>query len=127
MSAGQRGPKNHHWKGGRWYVGGYVAVPIPPDHRFADMAPHGYVYEHRLVLAEHLGRSLAPGDVVHHRNGVTDDNRFENLEFFESNAANTSHHGKLRRDAYLNASSLDPIRRTLDWLSGTQTDVSKAS
>ena len=56
---------------------GYVEV-WKPDHPMAQKG--GYMMEHRLVMAEHLGRMLDPSEVVHHKNEIKTDNRLENLE-----------------------------------------------
>jgi hypothetical protein len=71
------GANNPIWKGGRTSTaGGYVYL-LCRDHPMA--GKNGYALEHRLVMAEKLGRMLGDDEYVHHINGVKDDNRPENL------------------------------------------------
>jgi hypothetical protein len=80
------GPDSTTWRGGRTVKQGYIQVKVYPDHPFYnEMASKtGYIAEHRLVMAEHLGRPLAKTEVVHHKNSNKMDNRIENLELYVS-------------------------------------------
>lgn len=58
---------------------GYVEL-FKPDYPYSKKS--GYILEHRYVMEQHLGRPLKPFENVHHKNGVRDDNRLENLEIW---------------------------------------------
>lgn len=71
-----KGTRSVNWKGGRSSDGqGYIRI-WKPDHPSSN---HGYILEQRLVVERQLGRYLKKNEVVHHINGVRNDNRIENL------------------------------------------------
>lgn len=68
----------NHWKGGRIIDAQEYAHIWDPKNPMSDSK--GYVKEHRLKMSQKVGRILTKEDVVHHINGIKDDNRIENLE-----------------------------------------------
>ena len=76
------GSEHSSWRGGTFKDGcGYIQIKLTEDDRFFPMASKArYIRQHRLVVAQHLGRLLGKHEHVHHKNGVRDDNRIENLE-----------------------------------------------
>lgn len=56
-------------------------------------AKSGWVFQHIQAMEAHLGRQLAPGERVHHKNEEKSDNRIDNLELME-HGEHTAHHHK---------------------------------
>ncbi len=44
----------------------------------------GWIYQHRYIMEQHLGRPLTDYENVHHKNGDKTDNRLENLELWST-------------------------------------------
>lgn len=79
ISGKRYGDKNPHWKGEHHeFVGakGYVFIRCPGHHR----ALHEHVKRATIMAEKKIGRLLLPGEVVHHINGLKNDDSPENLE-----------------------------------------------
>jgi len=97
------GKNSPRWKGGRWVdVHGYIVIYLHPDDSFFSAMTFGrrYLAEHRLVMAKSLGRCLHKWEIVHHKNGIRDDNRPENLELTASIGEHIKEHSSGYRDGY---------------------------
>jgi hypothetical protein len=68
---------------------GYVLIKRP-SHPEAD--GNGYVREHRLLMAECLGRPLLPEEVVHHIDGDRSNNVVGNLMLFSNGGQHIHYH-----------------------------------
>lgn len=90
------GDKNPRWNGGRRTdKDGYIIIHAP-EHPYRD--GDNYVREHRLVIEQSLNRFLSPVEVVHHINGIKNDNRVENLMLFSSNSEHRKFHANEDRN-----------------------------
>lgn len=80
-----KGENNPRWIGGRVFdYSGYVRIFHPRPHAYKAKSQK-YVLEHILIMEKLLGRPLKKPEVVHHLNGIPNDNRPENLMLFPSN------------------------------------------
>ena len=88
-----RGSGNPNWRGKGCIDGkGYRRISITKDNFFYNMATKSglqkYILEHRLVMAQSLGRCLHTWEIVHHKNGIKADNRIENLQLHSHDSHN---------------------------------------
>lgn len=93
-SISNSGANSGNYNGYRAKSEGYILRYVP-EHPHANS--RGYVQEHRLVVEEHLGTILPREFVVHHINGVRDDNRIENLAIMTV-GAHSAFHGRAGRN-----------------------------
>jgi hypothetical protein len=97
MKGGIKPAVLRNWKGGRILSEmGYVQV-YAPSH---DRANGPYVPEHILVAEQMLGRSLHPGEVVHHKDGVKTNNVPSNLQVMTQSEHMKLHHVERRSKKY---------------------------
>ncbi len=98
IRAKERGKPTFHKPSGYWLV------KLPPDDPMISMANgNNHVRQHRLVMADHIGRPLLQDETVHHINHDRGDNRIENLELMaraDHNAMHLEDRLRARREKY---------------------------
>ncbi len=98
-----QGENHPQWKGGRNNRGdGYIMLRLYPDHPFYKLAgKRGYAMEHRVLMAEKLGRLLEPFplEIVHHNNGDKCDNNIKILELMSQGEHFSLHIKKRHKEA----------------------------
>ena len=94
------GKDNNKWKGGQTVDGHGRILVRAKDHPFANA--WGYVYRYRVVVERSLGRFLESHEIVHHKDGNTNNDDINNLEVMSQSKHMTIHFedlqiGKKRR------------------------------
>lgn len=81
--------------GAKWKnSSGYIEI-VCRNHPYK--SKRNTVYEHRLIMEKHLGRHLTKEEVIHHINGIKDDNSIENLELTSNSLHIANHHKKEKK------------------------------
>ena len=89
--------KASNWKGGRKKTDKGYILRYKPDHHRASKN-NKYIFEHILIMENYLGRPIGTDEVVHHKNGIKDDNRVENLEVMEFGEHSAMHNRMRKRE-----------------------------
>ena len=77
----RQGTDNANYKGEKLVTkNGYVMVYCPVEFAAMRNQKTHRVFEHRLVMAKHIGRPLEDYETVHHIDGDTARNNIENLQ-----------------------------------------------
>lgn len=91
----RRESRSPNWRGGCVRaMGGYIYVWNPQHPR---CQKHGYVLRALLVAESAYGRPLKPNEIPHHINGITDDDRPENIKIMTAGQHVAFHNRQLRK------------------------------
>lgn len=105
--------RSSNYNGGRTTnSAGYILVFVGKGAKGATAG--GYVYEHRQVVEQYLGRPLRRDEHVHHQNGDKSDNQIENLKVLSHQKHAVEHREPdgLRKGSSIHRSSVYSLVKT---------------
>ena len=105
-NGGQNKKDQCWWTNSRGYIEGRIWLPDGTQIR---------VKQHRFIVEGILGRALLPTEDVHHKNGIKNDNRPENLEVIDHGKHSSDHNAQreFKRGYTLNLSAAERHARSL--------------
>lgn len=92
------GKWNKRWRGGSYRDADGRVLVLAKSHPYPNS--HSYVFRYRLVMEQHLGRILRRDEIIHHINGIVDDDRLENLAITDRASHIDIHRPELLRAQY---------------------------
>ncbi len=117
-----RAENHYNWKGGiNINQQGYIIEYVKKDSKWFSMAVNnhkagGYILQHRLVMAKHLGRCLFKNEMVHHINGDRKNNKIENLKLLDKKEHKITYQDGYR-DGFADAMKLNNKKRNgKEWI-----------
>lgn len=115
----KRGANSAWYKHGSYISDtGYKMVRLYEEDFFYTMAySNGYVREHRLVMARHLGRCLHSWESIHHKDGDKLNNEIPNLELLNKNQ-HMRDHNKGYKDGFekgLIDGRKESLKKVVEW------------
>jgi hypothetical protein len=106
----QKGEYPHMWNGGEYVTHNGYVVKLMPDH--PDCNNDGYIYKHRWIMEQKIGRRILPSEDVHHIDGNKQNNSESNLELLSK-----SHHGYVSAKKDMSGRSCRVCKSTTTYIS----------
>ena len=109
--------KNKGDKNGSWKKVGSFRYDSNHKYKWIKIIGNRWIQEHRYIVEKFLNRKLIEGEIIHHIDGNTDNNKLSNLYIFQKSGWHTNFETLIRHkiiDRFILKSNLDEFKRRED-------------